>query len=375
MDGYPVPLVASSRSSTSTSHVVTAPLLEHIRSTRSGADFEGLPSTIGQQQAQHSQEASKATSSPLVTYLKRAGKRPPDTAAGISHNRASGKVGAGQGGCTKALKIGGCNNSESTIQISGKALALLTTHSFLQNQEVSIVPLASSAYTVEPQCSHTSVSVAHVSSKFRSPASSDTPMPCKPCDSRRDFPPQYHKKRGSGATAIDIAGDPDQLQEAIQKLIKDFYAEGTWRTMAAHWKTVTTILKAAGFTSMTPLTTNMVITVAASLKEAGFRSGAQYLGIMRMAQAESNVTIPPAVELILKKSEDSLARGLGPACKAPEIRLHDLLFDNDLYEELPVIGGPGCYIVALSRLLREIDSPQSMHTQQSSRSDNPGTSI
>ena len=114
--------------------------------------------------------------------------------------------------------------------------------------------------------------------------------------------------------------------------------------------------------------------VPASLKEAGFRSGAQYLGIMRMAQAESNVTIPPAVELILKKSEDSLARGLGPACKAPEIRLHDFLFDNVLYEELPVIGGPGCYIVARSWLLREIDSPQSMHTQLRSRSSSRGTS-
>ena len=99
----------------------------------------------------------------------------------------------------------------------------------------------------------------------------------------------------------------------------------------------------------------MVIKVAASLKEAGFRSGAQYLGIMRMAQAEANITITPAVELVLKKSEDSLARGLGPACKAPEIRLHDLLFDKGLYEELPVIGGPDCYIVAFSWLLRKIE--------------------
>ena len=126
MDWYPVPLVASPGASTRTSDLITAPLCKHIKIHFSGADFRGLPCTASQQQAQHSQAAAGASQGPLATYLKRTGKRPPDTSSGGSHNRAFGKVGAGQGGCTKVVKIGGFQQPRVNHPINGKIFAQVT---------------------------------------------------------------------------------------------------------------------------------------------------------------------------------------------------------------------------------------------------------
>ena len=56
------------------------------------------------------------------------------------------------------------------------------------------------------------------------PYSADNTKPCKPGDSMKDFPPQSHTPR-LWHDIFDTAGDPDQLQGAILKLIKDFYAD------------------------------------------------------------------------------------------------------------------------------------------------------
>ena len=190
------------------------------------------------------------------------------------------------------------------------------------------------------------------------------PRSNKEGDSRQDFPVLYNKKRGSAGVAVAVAANPARLQEAVNELIKDFYAPGTWRTLKAHWRTVSSILAAAGHSSVTPLTVQKVVEVAAALKKADFRSGGQYLGVMKTIHIEQAHPFTAELELIMRKAEDSLARGLGPADKAPELRLSWLSLDTELFHDLPVVGGPDCYVVAFSWLLREIEVAALMATTQ-----------
>ena len=235
----------------------------------SRVDIEELPSPAGQQQAHHSQTPHQDAVSPVVKRWQQGEKRPRGASLVETVNRASGKIGTGLGGCSRIMKTGGCGISDSTIRVHGSLFGQWSSQSFLQCQVSSVVPLVCPTHVDSSQDPAPTVSSSLVASRFKGPTLSADHRPLNLVDSRHVFPPQYHKKRSSGHTAIDIAGNPDQIQGAIQSLVKDFYAEGTWRTRAAHWKTVMAMLCAAGFFSITSLSTIKVIAVAAFFKQAG----------------------------------------------------------------------------------------------------------
>ena len=125
--------------------------------------------------------------------------------------------------------------------------------------------------------------VIPVSPRFKGLNHSIDHRPLNLVDSRHDFLLQCHKKRGSGNTAFDIAGNPDQLQGVSPFLIKDFCVEGTWRTTMAHWMTVSAIWYAAGFFSVISRSSIKVFTIAPLLQTSRIPFGGQYSGIMRIA--------------------------------------------------------------------------------------------
>ena len=255
---------------------------------------------------------------------------------------------------------------ESTLRIPGRACIGRLRNTEQKEIYTGVVPLAGDHPTAK-----TSEVLPDKDSVLVQMGLAQASKKQKVTDSRQDFPAIYNKNRGSSVLAIAVAADTRRLEQAKLKLFKDFYAAGSWRTMTAQWKVVAAILSAAHFVVFVPVTVDAVYTVAASMKEGGFRSGAQYLGVLKIAHLEANHAISPALELAWRKSEDSLARGLGPANKAPEIKLSWLCFDVDLFLDLPVIGGPDSYVVAFCWVLREIEVAALLaHPQDISLKDN-----
>ena len=174
--------------------------------------------------------------------------------------------------------------------------------------------------------------------------------------SRRDFTEIKPRTRGSMEEALRVASDPLLLNKAKTTLQQGFYATRSWDTLLSHQRGIMEIADAAGITLTTPLSEDAAITVAASLQAAGYRSGSAFMGALRVMQLEAKDTITPCMTRLYKKIDDSLQRGLGPPDKAPELLVSLLVTDDGFkYFEGPVLGGPDCYVVAHSYLLREIE--------------------
>ena len=221
MDGFLVPLVASSRSSCCITSIVASALLLRGGQVGSRVDIEELLSPAGQQLAHHSQTPHQDAVGPIVKRWQQGEKRPREVSHGETANRASGKDGAEQGGCSKVMKTGGCGRADSTIRVHGFPFGHWSSQSSPQFQESSVVPSVSLPHVDCPQDHASTVSSSLVSSRFKGPSLSTDHRPLNLVDSSHYFPLQCHKKRGSGVTAIDIAGNPDQIQGTTQSLIKD----------------------------------------------------------------------------------------------------------------------------------------------------------
>ena len=90
---------------------------------------------------------------------------------------------------------------------------------------------------------------------------------------RSDFPTLQVKTRGSIEEAIKVASDPVRLQAAKVKLQQGFYAKKSWNTLQSHQRGVLAIAEAAGLPLVSPISEDEILTIAAAINEAGFRSG------------------------------------------------------------------------------------------------------
>ena len=177
-------------------------------------------------------------------------------------------------------------------------------------------------------------------------------------DDRADFPILQPKTRGCLSSAIAIASDPSKLAVAKADLTNRFYAANSWKTVQSHDNSVAAIATAAGIDIRKPnqVNANSILTVAAALHAAGYRSAQAYMGSLKRLQAENDEKQGPAVSRLYKKIDDALTRGIGPPDKAPEILIGDMKRDTELYTCGPVLGGPDHYTVCHAYLLREIES-------------------
>lgn len=176
------------------------------------------------------------------------------------------------------------------------------------------------------------VSCVHVgmAANLKTPAGSasadgsveETPCPGTPgVRRRRPLGPVLPNKRakGSAAEAVRLASSDLCMAQAQSEYQEAIYAPGTLNTKAALRRTWTEVAKARGFDPV-PLNPQMIHEVCSALRAAGFRAGTNYLFEARQWHLRSGYEWSEKLELAVKDAKRSLTRGLGPSCKAEEIR-------------------------------------------------------
>ena len=179
---------------------------------------------------------------------------------------------------------------------------------------------------------------------------------------RRPLGPVLPNKRakGSAAEAVRLASSDLCMVQAQSEYQEAIYAPGTLNTKAALRRTWTEVAKARGFDPL-PLSPQMIHEVCSALRAAGFRAGTNYLFEARQWHLRSGYEWSEKLELAVKDAKRSLTRGLGPSCKAEEIRYQWL----EWLMEAP--GGEGitkpewparrqeAWVLGFNFLLREVE--------------------
>ena len=97
-----------------------------------------------------------------------------------------------------------------------------------------------------------------------------------------------------------------------------------------------------------PLCRETLLTVAGALDKAGYRSAPAYIAELRLRHIELDFAISPALDRTFKKVNDAITRGLGPAKKAPEVKLSAIQYTV----ASSVVGAADAYVVSLHWLFR-----------------------
>ena len=84
------------------------------------------------------------------------------------------------------------------------------------------------------------------------------------------------------------------------------------------------------------------------MDKAGYRSAPAYIAELRLRHIELDFAISPALDRTFKKVNDAITRGLGPAKKAPEVKLSAIQYTV----ASSVVGAADAYVVSLHWLLR-----------------------
>ena len=134
---------------------------------------------------------------------------------------------------------------------------------------------------------------------------------------RRPLGPVLPNKRTKGA--VRLANSDTGMIQAQSEYQEAIYAPGTLNTKAALRKTWAEIAQARGF-SPVPLNPQMIHEVCSALRAAGFRAGTNYLYEARQWHLRNGYAWSEKLELAVKDAKRSLTRGLGPPCKAEEIK-------------------------------------------------------
>lgn len=99
---------------------------------------------------------------------------------------------------------------------------------------------------------------------------------------------------------------------SIAALQEDFYANSSQASQASLWNTWTTLATAWGLPSI-PITRELLLSVGASMKHAGYRSHKNYFYKAAQVHRETlGQDIPPDPHLLMQKILRSIKRGQGP---------------------------------------------------------------
>ena len=128
---------------------------------------------------------------------------------------------------------------------------------------------------------------------------------------RSDFPKLEPRGRGSLKRAIGAAF-PNCRSSSIAALQDDFYANSSQASQASLWNTWTTLATAWGLPPI-PITRELLLSVGASMKHAGYRSHKNYFYKAAQVHRETlGQDIPIDLHLLMQKILRSIKRGQGP---------------------------------------------------------------
>ena len=128
---------------------------------------------------------------------------------------------------------------------------------------------------------------------------------------RSDFPKLEPRGRGSLKRAIGAAF-PNCRMSSIAALQEDFYANSSQASQASLWNTWNTLATAWGLPPI-PITRELLLSVGASMKQAGYRSHKNYFYKAAQVHRETlGQDIPPDLHLLMQKILRSIKRGQGP---------------------------------------------------------------
>ena len=117
--------------------------------------------------------------------------------------------------------------------------------------------------------------------------------------------------------------DPGERNAGTKRLADDVFAPTTRKASAAREKTINAIAWAAGFDAL-PATAGKIFTVAAALKEGGYRSGASYLALWAQLHLKEGYSWTAELGAARTAASRSIERGIGPGRKAVAVELEQL---------------------------------------------------
>ena len=121
--------------------------------------------------------------------------------------------------------------------------------------------------------------------------------------------------------AMQLARDPSALERVKQRLQRDFNSSSSRRSKEVKRQEILELAKSVSPCGRPlPLSVEIVEGVSAAMKAAGFKSGAQYLGELRLAHVEAGYSVEPWLTRSFKLCKKALERDTGPTRRAPEIK-------------------------------------------------------
>ena len=156
------------------------------------------------------------------------------------------------------------------------------------------------------------------------------------------------RARGCAATARSVARDPGARKLAQDKARAKFYAKNVETVKSCKLALAEDLAHLGGVKVLYPLSEETLLIVAGALDSAGYRSASSYLSELRLQHIELDFAISPALERTFKKVNDAVTRGMGPAKKAPEVKLSAI----DHSAVTAVVGAADAYVIAVHWLLR-----------------------
>ena len=151
----------------------------------------------------------------------------------------------------------------------------------------------------------------------------------------------------------------EEADTARAELRKAYYAETSQGPQHSRRRTVSLLLKCRE--SRVCLTTESLETLAAQLKESGYRSGFKYLLEAKKMHISAGHDWCPQLQQMLRDCRRGIEQGIGAAKKAAELRLHEIshLPDERWEGDEEALKGPArakrCWLVAVFWVLREIE--------------------
>ena len=156
------------------------------------------------------------------------------------------------------------------------------------------------------------------------------------------------RTRGCAATARRVARDPVARKAAQIKVRSKFYAKKRRSgEVFKSWHSQKSLQRWGGCEPIHPLCKETLLTEAGALDKAGYRSAPAYIAELRLRHIEPDFAISQALDRTFKKVNDAITRGLGPAKKAPEVKLSAIQYTVDS----SVVGGCGRRLRGLSALV------------------------
>eukprot|EP00435_Cladocopium_sp_Y103_P033500 s818_g8.t1 len=179
-------------------------------------------------------------------------------------------------------------------------------------------------------------------------------------DSKMPVPTEDHRtvSKGSVKDAIDIAKGKG-FAKVVDKFKRKFFAASSERSrMCKRSEVMQLAREVAGNKRPLPLDRGIIEGVAAALKEAGLKSGQQYMTELKLLHVEAGYEIDAGLKRTLDLCKRSLERERGPVTRAAEVKVETFVSlpppESGLRKGTPEMAS-AMFLWAAIWMLREIE--------------------